>query len=86
VVCGYFNISIEQLALKTRKHQIVEARQIAMYLSKKYSSASLNAIGQQCGKKDHATVYHACKTVSDRLETDRQFKTMLAEIEKKITL
>ena len=86
VVCGYFNISIEQLALKTRKHQIVEARQIAMYLSKKYSSASLTAIGQQCGKKDHATVHHACKTVSDRLETDRQFKTMLAEIEKKITL
>ena len=86
VVCGYFNISIEQLSLKTRKHQIVEARQIAMYLSKKYSSASLTAIGQQCGKKDHATVYHACKTVSDRLETDRQFKAKLAEIEKRITL
>ena len=38
------------------------------------------------GKKDHATVYHACKTVSDRLETDRQFKAKLAEIEKRITL
>ena len=86
IVCGYFNISTEQLALKTRKHQIVEARQIAMFLSKKYSNASLASIGQQCGKKDHATVHHACKTVSDRLETDRQFKAMLAEIEKKIVL
>ena len=86
IVCGYFNISTEQLSLKTRKHQIVEARQIAMYLSKKYSNASLASIGEQCGKKDHATVHHACKTVGDRLETDKQFKAMLAEIEKKIVL
>ena len=86
VVCGYFNISTEQLALKTRKHQVVEARQIAMYLSKKYSNSSLASIGQQCGKKDHATVHHACKTVGDRLETDKQFKAMMAEIEKKIIL
>ena len=86
IVCEYFSISPEQMALNTRKHQVVQARQIAMYLSKKYSSASLNSIGQQCGKKDHATVYHACKTVSDRLETDKQFKMMLADIEKKMAL
>lgn len=86
MVCEYFSISPEQMALNTRKHQVVQARQIAMYLSKKYSSASLNSIGQQCGKKDHATVYHACKTVSDRLETDKQFKMMLADIEKKMAL
>lgn len=86
IVCEYFSISPEQMALNTRKHQVVQARQIAMYLSKKYSSASLNSIGQQCGKKDHATVYHACKTVSDRLETDKQFKMMLADIEKKMAI
>lgn len=86
MVCEYFSISPEQMALNTRKHQVVQARQIAMYLSKKYSSASLNSIGQQCGKKDHATVYHACKTVSDRLETDKQFKMMLADIEKKMAI
>ena len=86
MVCEYFSISPEQMALNTRKHQVVQARQIAMYLSKKYSSASLNSIGQQCGKKDHATVYHACKTVSNRLETDKQFKMMLADIEKKMAL
>lgn len=86
IVCEYFSISPEQMALNTRKHQVVQARQIAMYLSKKYSSASLNSIGQQCGKKDHATVYHACKTVSNRLETDKQFKMMLADIEKKMAI
>lgn len=86
IVCDYFTISAEQMALNTRKHQVVQARQIAMYLSKKYSNASLNAIGQQCGKKDHATVYHACKTVTNRLETDKQFKVMLADIEKKMAI
>lgn len=86
VVCDYFKISADQLALKTRKQQAVQARQIAMYLSKKYSNTSLAAIGKQCGNKDHATVHHACKTISDRLETDKQFKAMMAEIEKKIVL
>lgn len=86
VVCDYFTIPIEQLAMKTRKHQVVQARQIAMFLSKKYSKASLASIGKQCGNKDHATVHHACKTVSDRLETDRQFKAMLLDIEKKMSM
>jgi len=86
IVCDYFNIQLDQLALKTRKHQVVEARQIAMYFSKKYSNASLAAIGKQCGNKDHATVHHACKTILDRLETDKQFKVMMADIEKKIAM
>lgn len=86
VVCDYFKITPEQMALNTRKHQVVQARQIAMYLSKKYSNASLASIGQQCGKKDHATVHHACKTIANQLDTDKQFKVMFADIEKKITL
>jgi chromosomal replication initiator protein len=86
IVCEYFKISPEQMALNTRKRQVVQARQIAMFLSKKYSNASLASIGQQCGKKDHATVYHACKTITNQLETDKQFKVMFAEIEKKIAL
>jgi chromosomal replication initiator protein len=86
IVCEYFKISPEQMALKTRKRQVVQARQIAMYLAKKYSNASLAAIGQQCGKKDHATVHHACKTIANQLETDKQFKVMFADIEKKIAL
>ena len=86
IVCDYFKISPEQMALNTRKRQVVQARQIAMYLAKKYSNASLASIGQQCGKKDHATVHHACKTIANQLETDKQFKVMFADIEKKIAL
>lgn len=84
VVCEYFGISIDQIASSSRKQQVVQARQVAMYLSKKHSSESLTSIGMQCGKKDHATVHHACKTISDRLETDKQFKATLADIEKRI--
>ena len=86
IVCDYFKISPEQMVINTRKRQVVQARQIAMFLSKKYSNASLASIGQQCGKKDHATVYHACKTIANQLETDKQFKVMFADIEKKIAL
>ena len=86
IVCDYFNIPLEQLALNTRKRQVVEARQIARFLAKKYSNASLAAIGKQCGNKDHATVHHACKTVTDRLDTDKQFKVMMADLEKKISM
>ena len=86
IVCEYFKISPEQIGQNTRKRQVVQARQIAMYLAKKYSNASLASIGQQCGKKDHATVYHACKAIANQLETDKQFKVMFADIEKKIAL
>ena len=84
IVCDYFNIPVDNLSLNTRKHQVVQTRQVAMYMAKKYSNASLASIGKQCGNKDHATVHHACKTVSDRLDTDKQFKRMLDDIEKKI--
>ena len=84
VVCEYFGIPVDQIESNSRKQQVVQARQVAMYLSKKYSTLSLNTIGLQCGKKDHATVCHACKAIANRLETDKQFKVTIAEIEKKI--
>ena len=86
VVCDFFSIPIETLSQNTRKHEVVQARQIVMYFAKKYSGTSLAVIGQYCGGKDHATVHHACKTVSDRIDTDKQFKAMMTEIEKKILI
>jgi chromosomal replication initiator protein len=84
VVCDYFNMSIELLQSKTRKREIVQARQIAMYFSKNYTKSSLATIGTQIGVKDHATVLHACRTVSNLLETDKQFRQDVEEIEKKL--
>jgi chromosomal replication initiator protein len=86
VVCDYFNIPIEALNSKTRKREIVQARQMSMFLSKKHTKASLSTIGLFCGNKDHATVLHACRAITNLIETDKQFKSHLDEIDKKIKL
>lgn len=86
VVSDYFNIPIEKIHSKTRKREIVQARQLAMYFSKNYTKSSLAAIGSKCGKKDHATVLHACKTVRNLSETDRGFKKYVEELDSLINL
>jgi chromosomal replication initiator protein len=86
IVCDYFDINIDTLNSKTRKREIVQARQLSMFFSKKLTKSSLAAIGLHCGNKDHATVLHACRTVNNLIETDKQFKVYVDEIEKKIRL
>ncbi len=86
VVCDYFDLPIEILKSKTRKREVVQARQISMYFSKKMTKSSLASIGAHCGGKDHATVLHACRTVSNLSETDKQFKIYLEDLEKKLTI
>lgn len=81
MVCDYFSIPVEKMQSKTRKREIVQARQLAMYFSKNYTKSSLAAIGSKCGNKDHATVLHACKTVKNLAETDKNFKKYVDEIE-----
>lgn len=84
VVCEHFHISSELLQTKTRKREVVQARQLAMYFSKNYTKYSLSYIGNQIGKKDHATVLYACKAVTDLMETDRKFKLQVEEIQRKL--
>jgi chromosomal replication initiator protein len=86
VVSDYFNIPVETINSRTRKREIVQARQLAMYFSKKHTKSSLATIGIHCGDKDHATVLHACRTVNNLLETDKQFKVYVDDIEKKIKI
>ncbi len=57
-----------------------------MFFSKKLTKASLATIGHHCGNKDHATVLHACRTVNNLVETDKQFRNYVEELDKKITL
>lgn len=82
-VCEYFNITRDSLLSKSRKRQIVQARQIAMFLSRNYiPGCSLSTIGAELGGKDHATVLHACNTVSDLMSTDKAFKQYVNDIGK----
>lgn len=86
VVCDYFDLPIEMLKSKTRKRQVVQARQIAMYFAKSMTKSSLSNIGAHCGGKDHATVLHACRTVNNLIETDKKFKASVQELQKKISV
>jgi chromosomal replication initiator protein len=86
VVCDYFNLPLELMKSKTRKREVVQARQIAMYFSKSLTKSSLATIGSHCGGKDHATVLHACRTVNNLIDTDKHFRVYITDIEKKINL
>lgn len=86
VVCDYFDMGIDQLKSKTRKREVVQARQIAMYFSKQMTKSSLATIGMHCGGKDHATVLHACKTVNNLMDTDKRFRGYIEDLKKKISL
>lgn len=83
VVCDYFNLPIDSIQSRTRKREIVQARQLTMYFAKKMTKSSLAIIGIQCGNKDHATVLHACKTVANLADTDKQFRYWIDDLEKK---
>lgn len=82
VVCEYFNLTRADLCSKSRKRQIVQARQIAMYISRNMvSGISLSEIGKELGGRDHSTALHACSTVQDLMSTDRLFKKYVNDIE-----
>lgn len=83
-VCDYFGLSVDCIQSKTRKREIVQARQLTMYFAKKMTKSSLAIIGSQCGNKDHATVLHACKTIAQLERTDKQYKGWIDDIEKKL--
>ncbi|HOP04447.1 MAG TPA: chromosomal replication initiator protein DnaA [Tenuifilaceae bacterium] len=86
IVCDYFGLPNDVLHTKTRKREIVQARQIAMYFSKSMTKSSLSTIGSLIGGKDHATVLHACKAVNNLIDTDKRFKSQIEDIERKLKL
>jgi len=86
IVTEHFNVSLESIKSKTRKKEIVIARQVAMYLAKHYTNHSLKSIGQYCGGRDHSTVIHAIQAVDDMLHTEHQFKASFEEIKRKVKI
>lgn len=86
VVSDYFQMDVDTLQSKTRKRHIVQARQLAMFFAKQFTKASLASIGSQIGKRDHATVLHACKTVDNLSTTDKQFRKYVEDLTKKLSV
>lgn len=86
LVAEHFALPVDKLGGKTRKRQIVIARQLSMYLAKNLTDKSLKAIGEMFGGRDHSTVIYSIKTVQDLMETDMLFKDTVSELEKKVRL
>ncbi len=86
LVCEYFEVPVEMVKSKTRKREIVQARQISMYLAKSHTKTSLKSIGAFFGGRDHSTVIYACQTVEDLIDTDKKFKAYVADIQKKLKM
>lgn len=84
-VCQWFNIDPDALDSPKRTREIALARQVAMFLARKLTKIPVTAIGAAIGGKNHATVLHAVKTVANLIETDKDFRRQIEELEKKIT-
>jgi chromosomal replication initiator protein len=80
IVCDYYGLSVADAIRVTRKREIVQARQVAMYFSKMFTGDSLAYIGSNIGGKDHATVLHACRTVNNLIDTDKRFAGEIGEL------
>ena len=80
-VCEHYKMDESVLHTKSRKREIVQVRQVAMYLAKKHTDTSTSKIGYLIGKRDHATVIHACKIMKDLVEVDKDMKAEIEEIE-----
>lgn len=80
-VTEFYAVDPSSINTRSRKREVVLVRQVAMYLAKKYLDLSTSKIGQYIGNRDHATVLHACKTITNLAETDKQFRYELNQIE-----
>ena len=85
-VSDYFHVEQDDLKAKTRKKEIVIARQVAMYFSKDYTNHSLKSIGYHFGGRDHSTVIHALQSVDNMIDTDAKFRYSVDELKKKLKM
>lgn len=86
IVCNYFNIPDDLIRAKTRKQEVVNARQIAMYLVKELTNSSLKTIGLHFGGRDHSTVIHSCQTVEEQMKINQRYRDTVNQIKRKIEL
>ena len=85
-VCNHFGVSQQNVFSKSRKRQLVQVRQISMYLAQKYTKMPAARIGQLIGGRDHSTVLHSCTAVEQRMKVDNSFKDELNSIENSFKL
>lgn len=85
-VCAHFNVSTTAVNSRSRKQDIVTARQVSMYLAQKFTKMPASRIGKLVGNRDHSTVIHSCSQVEKRLQIDKGFIAELSSIENSFKL
>ena len=85
-VCNHFNVSAQDVSGKSRKRDLVVARQVSMYLAQKYTKMPAARIGKLVAGRDHSTVIHSCEKVSERMKIDRKFCDEVNSIENSFLL
>jgi len=85
-VCEFYSLPEDLLRAKTRKQEVVTARQVAMFLAKQLTNSSLKTIGLHFGGRDHSTVIHACQAVEDRVNTDLVFRQNVEQLQRHLQL
>ena len=83
-VCDYYNLTKQQITSANRTKNISNARQIAMYLSRKLLDSTYDDIGREFGGRDHSTVMSACMSVEKKIKTDPLYLKAINEIESRI--
>jgi len=84
VVCEFFDVDENKVREKNRKKEVVQARQVAMYLAKKLTNSSLKTIGLHFGGRDHSTVIHAQNSIEEAINTDENMKETIKNLRNKI--
>ncbi len=86
VTCDFLKIPEDLVRARTRKREVVQARQVSMYFSKHLTNHSLKTIGLHFGGRDHSTVIHAVQSVEDQCDTDSAYRDMVEAVRKKLEL
>ena len=79
-ICEHFDVKISELKSKRRTKNLALARQMAMYLCRKFTATSFPAIGAEFGGRDHSTVIHAAKTIEKKSVTDPYVKASVERL------
>jgi chromosomal replication initiator protein len=85
-VCNHYEVSATSINSRSRKHELVVARQVSMYLVQKYTRIPTSRIGKMIGNRDHSTVIHSCTAVENLLKANHAFAEEIASIENSFKL
>ena len=85
VTCAAFEVSREELLSAGRSSRLAWARQVAMYLARRHTGATLPAIGERFGGRNHTTVMYACRKAGERLAADPTAQALVHDLERRLT-